>query len=54
MAVAMVCENKFSSNFPSMMCLAKLTDPKLQTAVSSFEVLRVISVQRLEQLTTPT
>ena len=34
--------------------LAKLIEPKLQTAVSSAEVLSKISVQRLELWTTPT
>ena len=31
------------SNVPFFMCLERFTDPKLQTAVSSFEVLSVIS-----------
>ena len=30
-----------------------MTEPRLQTAVSSFEVLSVISVQRFEEWTTP-
>ena len=33
---------------------ARLTDPRLQTAVSSAEVLSVISVHRFEEWTTPT
>ena len=36
------------------MCLDKLTEPRLQTAISSWEVLRVISVHKLEQWTIPT
>src|SRR3989344_5597332 len=34
--------------------LDRLMEPRLQTAVSVAEVLRVISVQRLEECTTPT
>ena len=35
-------------------CAAKLIDPRLHTAVSLFEVLRRISVQRFELCTEPT
>ncbi len=36
------------------MWLARLTDPRLQTATSSAEVFSVISVHRFEECTTPT
>jgi len=36
------------------MCAGRLIEPRLHTAISSAEVLRVISVQRLELCTTPT
>ena len=41
------------SNFPSEMCWTRLIDPRLQTAISSWDVFNVISVQRLEECTTP-
>ncbi len=39
---------------PSSTCRERLTEPRLHTAVSSSEVLSVISVQRFELCTTPT
>ena len=42
-----------SSRRPSTTWRARLTDPRLQTAVSSALVLSVISVQRFELWTTP-
>ena len=36
------------------MCATRLTEPRLQTAISSSEVLSVISVHRFELCTTPT
>ena len=53
MAVATVCFTFSSLSFPSFICLDKLTEPRLQTAISSAEVFSVISVQRLEEWITP-
>src|SRR3989344_7849052 len=49
----MVCASASSSSLPSIMCFGRLTDPRLQTAVSSGDVFSVISVQRLELWITP-
>ena len=38
---------------PFDMCLARFTEPRLHTAVSSLDVFSVISVQRFELCTTP-
>ena len=42
------------SNLPSFMWAGMFTEPRLQTAISSALVLRVISVHRFELWTTPT
>ena len=58
MAVLMVrCSLAWSSSLPvlpSFKCCARLTEPRLQTAVSVSLVLSVISVHRLDECTTPT
>ena len=43
--------SRFSS--PFSMCCGKFTEPRLQTAISSELVFNVISVQRLDECTTP-
>ena len=50
MRIAVVTEpaRRSRSRAPPAMCRARLIEPRLQTAVSSGEVLSVISVQRLE------
>ena len=52
-AVETVCFTFSSSRAPSFMCLAKFTEPRLQTAISSALVFKVISVQRLDECITP-
>ena len=47
-----VARNFPKSNAPSVTCLARLIEPRLQTAVSCLEVTSVISVQRFERWTT--
>ena len=39
---------------PCFMCASRLTEPRLQTAISVWPVLSVISVHRFELCTTPT
>ncbi len=53
-AVATVRRSLAWSICPSFRCCARLTLPRLQTAISVSEVLSVISVHRLELCTTPT
>src|SRR3989344_805928 len=53
-AVWTVSRNFWWSKPRSVVCAATFTDPKLQTAVSSLEVFKRISVHKLELCTTPT
>src|SRR5580765_5393865 len=53
-AVATVALSLSWSSLPSLIWAARLIEPRLQTAISEAEVLRVISVHRLELCTTPT
>ena len=53
MAVFIVFSSFSSSIFPSLMWWVRLTDPRLQTAISSWFVFSVISVHRFEEWTTP-
>ena len=49
MAVDIVFSNNFLSNFPSFVtCFDKFIDPRLQTAVSSEDVFKVISVHKFQ------
>ena len=52
-AVLTVRSRRSSSRVPPSTWRARLIEPRLQTAVSSAEVLRVISVQRFELWITP-
>ena len=52
-AVRTVVATRFSSSPFSVVCFTKLMDPRLQTAVSSADVFRRISVQRFDEWTTP-
>src|SRR5258706_12324256 len=54
MAVDTVFLSLSWSRLPSFICASRLTEPRLQTALSLSEVFRVISVQRLELCTMPT
>src|SRR5690625_2177215 len=55
MAVRMALRRRSTSRAPLWMCCGRFTEPRLQTAISlPAEVLRVISVQRFEECTTPT
>ncbi len=49
MAVETVRLTFSSSRTPSFICLARLTEPKLHTAISSALVFKVISVHRLDE-----
>ncbi len=53
-AVAMVFFSLTWSSAPFTTCCARLTEPRLQTAISVSPVLSVISVHRLLEWTTPT
>jgi hypothetical protein len=48
-AVVTVFSSFSISNLPSFICAAKLTEPKLQTAISLSEVFKVISVHKFEE-----
>src|SRR5437879_12037415 len=52
-AVRMVSYNFEKSGPASVMWATRLTEPRLHTAISSREVLSVISVHRFELCTTP-
>jgi hypothetical protein len=52
-AVVMVFLSFSWSTAPSFRCCSRLTEPRLQTAVSVSLVLSVISVHRLDECTTP-
>ena len=53
-AVSTVAESVCVCSAPSTTCFSRFTEPRLHTAVSSRDVLSVISVHRLELCTTPT
>ncbi|MCY1526573.1 hypothetical protein D9M68_616050 [compost metagenome] len=53
-AVLTVFSSLAVSSLPSTMWLTRLIEPRLQTAISSLLVFRVISVHRFELWTTPT
>ena len=53
MAVPMVRLSLSWSTWPLLRCCNRLMEPKLHTAVSVSLVLRVISVHKLEECTTP-
>src|SRR3954452_6908591 len=49
----MTLEPPVEPSGPSFRCCSRLTEPRLQTAVSVSLVFRVISVHRLDECTTP-